>query len=292
MPKDLRGFVWSTQAPLGSNAEVEQKIMQFEVIGNPARLGELDVSTVDREMSIGGHPLARLARLYRPDAIRPHHFIVLVLHDVAMPDKLAGRAELCPHASHLAGIRNHRIFEPRLPGLRRCRYRIRVDANLLLVLENHDVLAIDHLEDHLVDVDGMRVSRDVIQFPYLRHTSRRVLGYGDPPFELIPRADFAVPIDRTELGLDWSVGDEPRRLFDQRETSSEGRLRQWGKRRQNEVLRGRRRVRQPRLVRLATAGSGLLSPDPRPRNRFQERRHRMARRVRGCRECNRRAARG
>jgi hypothetical protein len=38
--------------------------------------------------------LVRLAGLDRPDAVRPHHLVVFVLDDVAVPDELAGRVEL------------------------------------------------------------------------------------------------------------------------------------------------------------------------------------------------------
>jgi hypothetical protein len=34
-----------------------------------------------------------LARLHRPDPIGPHHLVVLVLDDVAVPDELAGRVD-------------------------------------------------------------------------------------------------------------------------------------------------------------------------------------------------------
>ena len=39
--------------------------------------------------------LARLARLDRTDAVRPHHLVVLVLDDVAVPDELARRVSNC-----------------------------------------------------------------------------------------------------------------------------------------------------------------------------------------------------
>ena len=47
--------------------------------------------------------LPGLAGLDRTNAERPHHLIVLVLNNVAVPDELTSRIELCPHAGHLAG---------------------------------------------------------------------------------------------------------------------------------------------------------------------------------------------
>src|SRR6188474_3587012 len=73
-----------------------------------------------KHLTRAGRPvrLYRLAWLQGADAVRPHHFIVLVLDDVAMPDELAGRIELRPHASDLSGIGNHGVLEASLPGLR------------------------------------------------------------------------------------------------------------------------------------------------------------------------------
>jgi hypothetical protein len=51
---------------------------------------DLTASARSRLLSIG-----RLARLHRTNPIRPHHLVVLVLDDVAVPDELAGGAEPC-----------------------------------------------------------------------------------------------------------------------------------------------------------------------------------------------------
>ena len=60
-------------------------------------------------------------RLNRPDPVRPHHLVVLVLDDVAVPDELARRVELRPDAGHLARIGDDGVLEAGLPGLGRCR---------------------------------------------------------------------------------------------------------------------------------------------------------------------------
>jgi hypothetical protein len=48
--------------------------------------------------------LRRLARLHRSNPVRPHHLVILVLNDVAVPDELAGRVELGLYAGDLARI--------------------------------------------------------------------------------------------------------------------------------------------------------------------------------------------
>ena len=47
----------------------------------------------------------------RTDAVGPHHLVVLVLDDVAVPDELARRGEARPHPRDLAGISDDRVLE-------------------------------------------------------------------------------------------------------------------------------------------------------------------------------------
>src|SRR3990167_54790 len=61
--------------------------------------------------------LVRLPRLQGADAQWPHHLVVLVLDDVAVPDELAGRVELYAQTRDLAGVGDDRILEAGLPGL-------------------------------------------------------------------------------------------------------------------------------------------------------------------------------
>ena len=72
---------------------------------------------------IGNHPIhyrhfssldlrrVRLTGLQRPDAVGAHHLIVLMFHDMAMPDVLTGCVELGPHARHLAWVGDHRVLD-------------------------------------------------------------------------------------------------------------------------------------------------------------------------------------
>src|SRR6266508_3134121 len=47
----------------------------------------------------------RLAGLWWPDPVGPHHLVVLVLDDVAVPDEMAGVGEPQPQPGHLARVR-------------------------------------------------------------------------------------------------------------------------------------------------------------------------------------------
>src|SRR5512145_797116 len=121
--------------------------------------------------------LARLARLDRPDAIRPHHLVVLVLDDVAMPDELTRRVELRPHACDLARISDNGILETALPGLGR-RYiavKLKRFQNLTAIIQDQ-TLAVHHLKRYLVDVYRVRITCGVVELPYFRDTLGRVLG--------------------------------------------------------------------------------------------------------------------
>src|SRR5262249_29586165 len=52
---------------------------------------------------MAGWHSAGLAGLNRPDLVWPHHLVVLVLDDVAVPDEPARRLEFRPDADDLAG---------------------------------------------------------------------------------------------------------------------------------------------------------------------------------------------
>ena len=62
-----------------------------------------------------------LTRLHRADTVRPHHFVVLVLDNVAVPDELARRIELGAHAGDLAGVGDDRVFPAIFPSFRSAR---------------------------------------------------------------------------------------------------------------------------------------------------------------------------
>src|SRR4029450_8449642 len=58
-----------------------------------------------------------LARLGWPDPVRPHHLVVLVLDDVAVPDELPWVGEVEAESGDLAWIGDDRVLEAALPGL-------------------------------------------------------------------------------------------------------------------------------------------------------------------------------
>src|SRR4029450_457289 len=59
-----------------------------------------------------------------PDAVGPHHLVVFVLDDVAVPDEQAGAVEGCLHAGDLAGVGDDGVLAACLPGLRTSRWAV------------------------------------------------------------------------------------------------------------------------------------------------------------------------
>src|SRR3954454_5085657 len=118
---------------------------------------------------VGPPPLrCRLPRLQRSDPVGPHHLVVLVLDDVAVPDELAGSAELRPNPGHLAGIGGHGLLEAGLPRFARTRTSDEPSRRFGLSFGvDHQALTVDHLERRLVDVDGVGVGGEVVDLPDL-----------------------------------------------------------------------------------------------------------------------------
>src|SRR5215218_7595490 len=99
------------------------------------------------------------------DPVWPHHLVVFVLDDVAVPDEEAGTVERGLHAGDLTGVGDDGVLAgSRLPGLRAA------DGSVL------DLLAVDDLEQDLVDVDRVRVLGEVVQLPHLGGAHGGVLG--------------------------------------------------------------------------------------------------------------------
>ena len=98
-----------------------------------------------------------------PDPIRPHHLVVLVLDDVAMPNEQAGTVEERLHACDFAGVGDHGVLAAALPALRGAG-----DA--------FKRLPVHHLEGDLVDVDRVGVRGEVVELPDLDRANRGVLG--------------------------------------------------------------------------------------------------------------------
>src|SRR6266508_360290 len=102
----------------------------------------------------------------RPDPVGAHHLVVLVLDDVAVPHVQAGEVELGLDPGDLLRVGDDGVLVAGLPALRR-------SGRSLGRLER---LAVDDLELHLVDVDGVGVFGEVVELPDLGGSQRRVLG--------------------------------------------------------------------------------------------------------------------
>src|SRR6266545_7663048 len=118
------------------------------------------------------------------DAVRPHHLVVLVLDDVAVPHVEPGEVEPRLDPSDLLRIGDHRVLVAGLPALRLPQIAV-------------ERLSVHHLEHHLVDVDRVRVLREVPELPDLGRADRRVLGDGIHPH---PRDALAALEDSEQCG--------------------------------------------------------------------------------------------
>src|SRR5215208_136884 len=175
-----------------------------------------------------------------PDAVRPHHLVVLVFEDVAVPDEQAGAVEQRLHARDLVRVGDDGVLATGLPGLRGPGSRLA------------DHLAAEDLEGHLVDVDRMSVGGEVVQLPDFDGSQGRVLRGRLVPAE---RVSAAVRVERPQVGLgrcEWLavravqedvailVGADPHRgglLLIERDLARVGRGAQWRDSRQYELAR-------------------------------------------------------
>jgi hypothetical protein len=130
--------------------------------------------------------LTRLTGLYGTDAVWPHHLVVFVLYDVAVPDELPGRVELRPHACDLARIRNYGVLETVFARLGRPGYRSGNDLNPLVVLVRDDIVPINDLEHDFVNMYRMGIAGRVVESADLGRPKRRVLSDGIFPLTLCP----------------------------------------------------------------------------------------------------------
>ena len=137
----------------------------------------------------------------------PHHVVVLVIQDMAMPQvarlgsgvegKIAARlrAPVQQQARDMAWERHHGVLPPRV--VHHGRQRILRDAaagaavvllepvaSLLLVEREVEGLQVEHLELDEVDVHGMRVGREVDEFPDLGGAHEWGFGHGVRPCEV------------------------------------------------------------------------------------------------------------
>ena len=124
---------------------------------------------------VAGTALARLVWLLRPDAIRSHHLIVLVLHNVAMPDELTGRIKLPSYPRHLTRVRDDCVFEAGFPGLARFWSRRSRNPDFLSFLIHADLLPVDDFDSRFVKMHWMGIACCVVHLPCLRRPDGGVL---------------------------------------------------------------------------------------------------------------------
>ena len=195
----------------------------------------------------------RLAGLLRADAERPHHLVVLVLDDVAVPDD-TGRAlaNVRLDAGDLPGIGDDRVLEPGLPRLRRpvtTPSGMRGSpASPSSSMTRPSRLTTSNVD--LVDVHRVGVGGRVVELPDLGVADARVLGHGIHPQRARPasrRVDRARGPPRPGPRPRRRSASSPIPIFSM---SASGRVadrrRQRGDRRQREELRRRRRVGRER----------------------------------------------
>src|SRR5215218_441144 len=175
-----------------------------------------------------------------PDAVGPHHLVVLVFEDVAVPDEQSGAVEQRLHARDLVWVGDDGVLATGLPALRWARGSV------------PDRLAADDLKGHLVYVDRMGVGGEVVELPDLDGSHGRVLRE-----RLVPakRLSAAVRVERSQVGLGRCerlavravqddvailVGAHPYRaglLLVERDLARVGRGAEWRDRRQCELAR-------------------------------------------------------
>src|SRR6266545_3085756 len=216
-----------------------------------------------------------LARLGRSDAVWPHHLVVFVLDDVAVPHELARTGEMRLEPCDLPWVGDDRVLEAGFPWLRRGDLAVEPDrlVDLTLVVQ-HEALAVHDLEGDLVDVHRMGVGGGVVDLPDLGCTDGGVLGYRVHPLALRPHPGSDRAEERLDRALDLLsllVGTLAR-FLDQRQLPRDRRRRQRCDRRQPEERRRRRGRARP-----GTGGSGRSYRGRRPRSHRRGHHRRTAR---------------
>src|SRR6266702_1065533 len=141
----------------------------------------------------------------RTDTHRPHHLVVLVRDDVAVPEKKSGDVELGLHACKHARVDEDGVLGPDFSSL----WRRGCTAELgRSIRSDRDRLAVDYFELHLVDMNRMGVLGEIVDLPGLRGSERRVLGDGVHKLSRCWRDDpFVAHACRAEERLDRCIGD-------------------------------------------------------------------------------------
>jgi hypothetical protein len=95
--------------------------------------------------------------LDRTDSEWPHHFVVLVLDDVAMPHELPGVIEFSPDAGDFTRIGDDGVLEPGFPWFRGDDVAGQLEGlDRIAVRVQYQSLTVHDFEHHLMDVHRMR----------------------------------------------------------------------------------------------------------------------------------------
>jgi hypothetical protein len=98
--------------------------------------------------------------------IGPHHFIVLVLEDMTMPDVTSHKTfETDNDPRHHSRVGSHRIFPASFVRIGRHRRTRVLQYALGFAGEEFDGASIEYLESNQMKMDGVRVIRQVNQVP-------------------------------------------------------------------------------------------------------------------------------
>jgi hypothetical protein len=119
------------------------------------------------------------------DTERAHHRIVFMREDMAVPDIETRDVKMRPDAGDLARIDKHGVLAAHLPWIRRG-HRPRDQVGWLgsnPVRAYRQGLPVDDLKSHLVDMDGVRIRREIRALPELCRVERRIFGDGCHPWE-------------------------------------------------------------------------------------------------------------
>ncbi len=127
-----------------------------------------------------GARIGRIDQTVPVDEQRPHHLVVFMFDDVAVPDVEPGDVKIGLDAHDLAGIRNHRVLVALFIGQRRilCPGRDEVPECEGARIQ---VLALHHLETNLVQVDRMRIGGGIEDLPDFGAVEERGLGHRVAP---------------------------------------------------------------------------------------------------------------
>jgi hypothetical protein len=131
----------------------------------------------------------------------PHHLVVFVLDDVAVPDELARPSEARLESRHLARVGDDRVLKAAFPWLWRSDLACELDRlDDLPIFVEDEALAVHDLEHDFVDVHRVGIRGGVVDLPALGRADRGFSVTGSiqwrivqTPAETVPRSASTGP---------------------------------------------------------------------------------------------------